>query len=350
MKIEQKQLKNKLNTVFINSPGSSMATVQIWFRAGSALEEKSNLGIAHFLEHMFFKGTKRRPGAKIAFEVESFGGEINAFTSFDYTCYYINTPSSQILKTTDILMDMVCAPVFKENDLVPERGVVFEEYRRSLDNPHQFAFKEIQTTSFTGGYAHPILGTEKTIKNFSRKQLTDFRNNFYNLSQAFLVVAGDLKEKDKIEKQIEKYNLPKGPRAKTALFKLKDKATLNIHQKDVKQATLTLTFSAPSYTSAQAPAEDLALSVLGYGETSLLHQKLVLEKTLATAATSSSMFFTQGGVHLIRIVCPENNLKNIYQELIHVLKEKDNEGFSDQEVQKIKNQYIASKVYEKESL
>ena len=112
MQQTQKVLDNGLETLFINSPGSKAASVQIWFRAGSALEKKKDFGIAHFLEHMFFKGTQKRPGAKIAREVESYGGEINAFTSFDYTCYYINTPSTQIKKTIEILMDMVANPLF----------------------------------------------------------------------------------------------------------------------------------------------------------------------------------------------------------------------------------------------
>ena len=98
MQIQQLKLDNQLETLFVDSPGSTAASVQIWFRAGSALETKENRGIAHFLEHMFFKGTPTRPGAEIAHEVESFGGEVNAFTSFDYTCYYINTPNSKLIR------------------------------------------------------------------------------------------------------------------------------------------------------------------------------------------------------------------------------------------------------------
>ena len=177
MHIEQKVLKNKLSTLFINSEGSTTSSVQIWFRAGSALEKESDYGIAHFLEHMFFKGTKKRPGAMIAKEVESFGGEVNAFTSFDYTCYYINAPVTHLKNTVDIIMDMVSNPQFLDEDFPAEREVVFEEFRRSLDNPSQFAFKELQNSSFTGGYSHQILGNEKTIKNFSKKQLMNLQIN-----------------------------------------------------------------------------------------------------------------------------------------------------------------------------
>src|SRR5690606_38936569 len=231
MHIEQIRLENGLNTLFINSPGSTAASVQIWFRAGSALEVKEDQGIAHFLEHMFFKGTNTRPGAAIAHEVESFGGEINAFTSFDYTCYYINTPANYLNNTIEILLDMVSNPLFDESELIPERGVVFEEYRRAIDNPGQFNFKEMQKTCFQGGYRHQILGTEKNIKNFNRQQLTRFRNKNYNLSNVMLVVSGDLKERTKTEKIINNSRLPEGEPTKFPKFKLKKPATVNIHHK-----------------------------------------------------------------------------------------------------------------------
>ena len=202
MQIDKVITNTGLETLFVNSPGATSASVQFWFRAGSALEKKEDEGIAHFLEHMFFKGTKKRPGAKIAHEVESFGGEINAFTSFDYTCYYINTPVNSLNKTVDILMDMVANPEFLEKELIPEREVVFEEFRRALDNPNQFNFKNLQEASFTKGYAHQILGSEKTIKNFSRQQLLNFRNKYYNIQNSLLIVAGDIASKEKLVKQI----------------------------------------------------------------------------------------------------------------------------------------------------
>ena len=180
---------------------------------------------------MFFKGTHKRPGAMIAHEVESFGGEINAFTSFDYTCYYINTPNDHLNETVDILMDMVSNPEFKQEELIPERDVVFEEYRRSLDNPSQYNFNQLQKTSFTGGYNHGILGTEENIKNFSREQLMSFRRNNYNLENALLVVAGDLNNRNHIESTISKFRIPNGNKSRFPKFKLKNKSSINVHQK-----------------------------------------------------------------------------------------------------------------------
>lgn len=350
MKYEIERLKNDLEVIFIDLPGSTAASAQIWFRAGSTFEDNSNLGIAHFLEHMFFKGTQTRPGAMIAHEVESFGGEVNAFTSFDYTCYYINTPNSKITTTLDILLDMVANPMFLESELIPEREVVFEEYRRSIDSPNQYSFQKLQKACFTGGYAHPILGSEKTIKSFSREQLLSFRESYYNSSNSFLVVAGDLSQKDSIVKEIEKYKLPKGSSAKRPAFKLKSKPTIEIHNKDVRMCQLTLTIQSPSMTDENSAAEDLAYNALGHGESSPLYKKLVLDGSLANQCASSTMFFSDGGIHFLRINFPVENYSKVMKKFSDTINDIIKNGILTKDITKIKNQYIASKIYAKESI
>ena len=350
MDIQKEKLPNQLKTLFIDQKGAQCGTVQIWFRAGSSLEEKGNEGIAHFLEHMFFKGTEQRPGSKIADEVESFGGELNAFTSFDYTCYYINFPNSKIKQSIHILLDMVSHPQFLEKELIPERGVVFEEYRRSLDHPSHDNFHQIQKTCFSKGYAHPILGFQETIKKFSRHQLTKFRSSYYNLSNSMLIVSGDLKEKEQIKEIIAQYKLPHGPQSQFSDFKLQKNPKISLQQKDVQMIQTTLSIQAPCYEEKQGPQEDLAINSLGYGESSPLYQNLVAQNSLANAASGSTMFMAKGGAHFIRLICPPQNLGKVYREFIKVLKTSLTKGISDENIEKIKNQYIASRIYEKESL
>jgi zinc protease len=350
MQHELTKLKNNLNTLFVHSPGSTAGTIQIWFRAGSALEKEDHEGIAHFLEHMFFKGTKTRPGAKIAHEVETFGGEINAFTSFDYTCYYINTPNTRISDSINILLDMVANPEFKQEDLIPERDVVFEEYRRSIDSPSQFAFNKLQDSAFSGSYAHPILGREKTIKNFTREQLHFFRNAYYNLTNALFIVAGDLSAKNEIIKTIEKYKLPEGPESLFPEFELSKNASLDVHQKEIGMATLTMVIKAPHYSTNEAASEDLAVNCLGFGETSRLYGALVLDKTLANAASASTMFMAKGGAHFIRLVFPHKNMAELLKKFTQTINSAIKDGLASDEILKIKNQYISSKIYEMESI
>ncbi|PIP92657.1 MAG: hypothetical protein COW00_01365 [Bdellovibrio sp. CG12_big_fil_rev_8_21_14_0_65_39_13] len=344
------KLNNNLNVLFIDMPGSTAATTQIWFRAGSALEEYSNEGIAHFLEHMFFKGTERHPGAQIAHQVESFGGDINAFTSFDYTCYYINSPVSRLDNSIDILLDMVSNPMFKEEDIIPERGVVFEEYRRSHDNPGQYAFQNLQQAIFTDGYAHPILGREETIKNFSREQLTSFRSKYYNLENSLLVVAGDMKKKDQFIKTILKYKLPSGEVSNFPQFKIKVKPVTEIHKKDARMAQLHFLFQAPKYTDQDAAAEDLALNCFGHGESSRMYKSLILDTGLANSCGTSTMFMNKGGVHFLKVVCTPENIDKILTKLSGLFINTLKEGFEEDDIQKIKNQYISSKTFELETV
>ncbi len=350
MKIDQVQLKNKLNTLFIHSPGCSAGTVQMWFRAGSALEQKDNEGIAHFLEHMFFKGTPSRPGPKLAHDIESYGGEVNAFTSFDYTCYYINTPSIFLDKSVDILLDMVANPLFGEEDFPAERQVVFEEYRRAMDNPSQFNFIQLQKTSFEGGYAHPILGREDTILNFSQKQIKDFRESFYNLENALLVVAGDLKDRESLEAKISSFKLPHGNKSDFGQFILKDKSTINVHDKDIRQATLTLCIQSPDYNHEKAAAQDLAINCLAHGETSRFYQALVAKTSLCNGVAGSTMYFADGGTHMLKMNFPVENLAKVSKLFMSTIQEAVTKGFKPEELTKIKNQYISSKIYERESI
>ena len=344
------RLSNGLRVLFIHQDAAPCGSVQMWFRAGSSLEGRGDEGIAHFLEHMFFKGTPSRPGAQIAHDIESFGGEINAFTSFDYTCYYINFPATKIKESVDILLDMVSHPRFLEKDLVPERGVVLEEYRKSLDNPHHDQFHRIQRNCFRGGYAHPILGEEGSIRSFSRRQLIEFRADHYHVENSLLVVAGDLRQRKQIEEIILPYRLPAGSPSKFPPFQLKEKAQIDVYEKDVQMIQTTLTIEASRYEQKEGAHEDLAVNAIGYGESSPLHQTLVAETSLANTAGSSTMFMVRGGAHFIRLVCPPKNLGKVYEEFVKLMKILLEVGLLDEDIQKIKNQYVASKIYEKESL
>lgn len=349
MQVEQTRLGD-INTLFVNSVGATASTVQIWFRAGSALEDNSNQGIAHFLEHMFFKGTPTRPGAAIAQEVESFGGEINAFTSFDYTCYYINAPANKTSRALEILMDMVTNPMFKGEDFPSERDVVFEEYRRAIDNPSQYHFLQLQKNCFEGGYQHPILGREETIKSFTEEQLRSFRNRYYNLQNAMVVVAGDLHERAPLEQIIKEVTLPAGEHSEFGPFTLPAKAKINVHTKPIRQATLTMALTAFDYTDPEASAEDLGINCLAHGETSRLYQSMVAETSICNGIAGSSMYFAHGGCHMIKTSFPIENMSKVLAAFENTLKAVLIEGPKEQEVKKIKNQYVASKIYEKESL
>ncbi len=350
MNVDSIQSKNKLPILYIDQPGAKAATVQIWFRAGSALENKDEQGVAHFLEHMFFKGTKLRPGHQIAHEVESFGGEINAFTSFDYTCYYINCPNSKLVKTVDILMDMVSDPQFLVSEIGPEKAVVHEEFKRAVDNPGQYHFMQLQEKIFSGPYSHPILGTEESIQSFDQEQLKNFRKTWYVRENCMLVIAGDLKKKKELIKKVDNFSLPSGTKSSFSKFQLKSTPQLSIYQKDVQQITVSLMAYAPSYEDKAAPAEDLALNCLAYGDSSLLYQELVEKSQLANSISGHTMYFSKGSFHMLRATCQEKKLPEFFKKLGQLLEQAAGVGMTSDNILRVKNQYLSSRVYEKESL
>ena len=299
---------------------------------------------------MFFKGTKKRPGNRIAKDVESFGGDINAFTSFDFTCYYINCPGSQTTRSVDILCDMVCSPLFKKDDIPAEREVVLEEFKRSIDSPSQFNFTNLQEKFFTNGYGHQILGSRKTISAFTREQLLDFRKRYYNKENALLIIAGPDKEIEKTKSLLQKYSLPSGEVSSFKSLGINQKAGIDFHEKPTAMATLTLVAKASNYESKNAVYEDFIMGVLGFGESSRLYSSLVIDKNIANSANCSSMFMTKSGAHFIKVSFELKNLKTVLSLLNREIKNLINNGIDEIEVERLKKQYLSSKVYDLETM
>jgi len=165
-----------------------------------------------------------------------------------------------------------------------------------------------------------------------------------------LIVAGDMSQKDEFTKIIESFKLPEGPESSFPEFKLKSHTTVDIHQKEVGMATLNMVIQAPLYSSHEGASEDLALNCLGFGESSRLYSALVLDKSLANVASASTMFMAKGGSHFLRLVFPHKNMKEVFAKFTEVLNTAIAKGFSADEIAKIKNQYLSSKIYERESI
>jgi zinc protease len=245
---------------------------------------------------------------------------------------------------------MVANPKFESSEIPPERNVVYEEYRRSFDNPGQFAFQQLQKKFFRNGYDHPILGRPESIKKFTRKQLTSFRKNHYNIANSLLIVAGNLKNYKSLPRFIEDFKFPIGIKSKFPPFQLHPKAKSQIHQKDVKTSQLNLVIEAPHYQSIEGGSEDLAINCLGHGESSPLYKGLVLNSAITNSSSSSTLFMAKGGVHFIKLTFPHKNFEKVLKTFIEIISKYIMEGFEEKEIKKIKNQYLSSKIYDKETL
>ena len=180
-------------------------TLGFWFNVGARDESLRNNGISHFIEHMLFKGTKKRTAKMIAEEIESSGGYLNAFTSKEHTCYYSKGLSENLGKTFSVLSDLIQNPLFKEIHIRKESGVVIDELKDIDDNPEELLYDKFEEIIFNGNrLSYPVIGIEKNIENFRSSDLFNYHNSNYNTNGLMIVASGNVKH-DEIIKLTEKF-------------------------------------------------------------------------------------------------------------------------------------------------
>ncbi len=191
--IQKTVLENGITVVSEKIESVKSITIGIWVKTGSRHEKDEQAGITHFLEHMLFKGTKKRSSYDIAMSMESVGGYLNAFTSTEYTCYYSRCLDTKLERAMDVLSDMVQNSQFPEEELLKEKKVVLEELKMYKDSPDDVIFEEFGNQVFDKHpIGRPIIGYEETIQSFERKHLFDYIKNRYQPDNLLIAVAGNV--------------------------------------------------------------------------------------------------------------------------------------------------------------
>lgn len=193
-------LPNGLRIVTERIDSVKSISVGIWVKTGSRNEKNELAGVTHFLEHMLFKGTKKRTAFEIAQSMESVGGYLNAFTSSEYTCYYARCVDEQLSRALDVLSDMVLNPSFPEEEIEKEKKVVIEEMKMYRDSPDDYLFEAFTTKMFQNhALGRPILGFEDTVSAFTRENLYDYMLDRYRPDNLLVAVAGNVNHKEVVE-------------------------------------------------------------------------------------------------------------------------------------------------------
>jgi predicted Zn-dependent peptidase len=249
-----------------------------WFKVGSRDETIKTNGISHLLEHMFFKGTKKRSARKISEDIESLGGYLNAFTSKEHTCYYGRGLKQHLGKTFDVLSDMIQNSLFEEKELEKEAKVVIDELKDIEDSPEELIFDKFETIIFKGNTLRmPIIGTEKNITNFTRNDLLNYVNKKYNLHNLFIIASGAVNE-IKLIKLVEKYFNNNSNKSLISTKKQTNKRKLFVPQepqnlfvyKDIQQAHMIIGGSTFGYKHKERAVANLISNILGEGSSSRL--------------------------------------------------------------------------------
>jgi len=352
-KVKEKKLQNGLTVLFYPYKRENVVTVKLCVKVGSAYEKESEAGITHLIEHMIFKGTETKKPEDIVGVIEALGGYMNAFTSYDYTCYYVAGPSTVTEKALDILSDVVFHPYFDPLELEREKEVVIEEMKMRLDNPFVVLFENLMKASYKKyPYRRPIIGYENTVKSFKREDLLNFLNHFYTPKNMTLIVVGNLEEK-KLFSLINKYfsSLPK-KRLKKVTFPKEpytEKPYLTWIERPVKEGYFAFTLPGASFKDEDAPYLDLLSEILGGGESSRLYKRLKRELNLVKTISTSS--FTPYGPGLFEIygTADPQNFKEIIKETLLELEKIKLSGVSSEELNKAKTQILSNFIFSSET-
>jgi zinc protease len=319
-----------------------VVAINIWFKIGSAHETDEMSGLAHFQEHMVFKGTDKYGVGEIANIVKSAGGNLNAATSYSYTMYYVVLPAKAFSLGLEVQADAMMNSTFAQGEFDKERLVVIDEARMYDDTPDAYTYYRTMELGFEHhNYRRPIAGYEKVVSGFTRDRLLDFYNTYYRPGNAVLVVIGDVEPGDamaEIEKAYGKWSngsvaLPESP-AEPPQVGFRYKAMRG----NIDHTYLGLGFHAPSILDPDYPALEVLTTLLGSGKSSRLRRRVLEDKRLVTTVSASLLAEKWPGYLMVFASTPPDKWEQARDAVYEELARFTNEEVSENELLKARRQ------------
>ena len=355
------KLANGMDVLVIPDRRAPVATHMVWYRNGAADDPPLKSGIAHFLEHLMFKGTERHPKGKFSEIVAELGGQENAFTSYDFTAYYQRIPREHLGVMMEFEADRMTGLVLTDDVVAPERDVVLEERRMRTDNDPSAQLNEaVQAALFTHHtYGKPIIGWEHEIQGLNREDAISYYQRFYTPENAILIVAGDVEEAEvrtlaeaTYGKISARGDAPQRVRPQEPPPRVHRVVALS--DEKVEQPSVQRVYLVPSYATGkpgEAEALEVLAHILGGGPASLLYKKLVVDDLTAVAAGAyywgQSLDDTRMFVYAVP--APEMSLEDLDAAMVDVIKTVARDGVDDKDLARVKTRLIADAVYAQDS-
>lgn len=354
-------LDNGLELVVIPDNRAPVVTHMIWYKVGAADEPPGKSGIAHFLEHLMFKGTEKNPAGLFSKRIAEIGGQENAFTSSDYTGYFQRVPREHLLTVMDFEADRMTGLVLTDDVVLPERDVVLEEYnQRIANNPGARLGEQVQAALYLNHpYGRPVIGWLQEIEKLNREDALAFYRRFYTPNNAVVVITGDVTPEE-VKAFAEKTygKVPRitelGPRIRPQEPKPEAFRQVTLGDPRVEQPSVQRQYLVPSATSAkrgESEALEVLAHVLGSGANSRLYRALVVDKGIAVGAGA----WYQGGAldptrfSIYASPRPGVELTDLEKAMDAVLAEVAADGITAEELERSKTRLIADSVYAQDS-
>ncbi|MGH4138134.1 M16 family metallopeptidase [Clostridium sp.] len=345
------KLNNGLRVVVESIEYVNSVSVGLWVENGSRNENASNNGISHFIEHMLFKGTVDRTAKQIAEAIEDVGGQLNAFTGKEVTCFYIKALDTHLELSLDILSDMLFNSNFSEDEIEKEKGVIVEEINMSEDSPED-VLMELHTKAIWNkdSISLPILGTLNSIKTLNKKMIVDYVDSYYIPENSVISISGKFDMKN-IEKLLEKY-FGKWHTKNKNITKYSSPELLNNHyfrKKDIEQLHISLGIPGVEIGNDDTYPLILLSNILGGGASSLLFQKIREELGACYSIYSYISAFKNTGIVSIYAGLNPSNAESAIDAIKEEISKFAKSGIDNERLRKAKEQLKGSYILGLES-
>lgn len=349
MEIRQTTLKNGLRIITAERPQIETVSLGIWVNTGAACETKEDNGISHFIEHMVFKGTKKRSSLQISEDIENAGGATNAYTSRHFTCFYAKMLKDDLELAADVICDFITSPTFDEEEMSKEKEVVVQEIKQSTDAPDDLVFDYFQEAAFPNqATGRTILGPIEHVRGFTRERMFEYMKTHYAAENMVVAAVGRV-DHDKFVKMIEermtdiseKYDYVADKQAYIGGFKTECK--------DIEQTHLVLGFNGASYLDKDYYKYSVLSTIFGGGMSSRLFQEIREKRGLVYTINSFNQALKNAGIFGIYAGTTPKELNELLPVVADEIKKMTDSYVTEVELKRAKTQIKASLLMSLES-
>jgi zinc protease len=351
-------LGNGLQVLVIPDHRTPVVTQMIWYKVGSADETPGKSGVAHFLEHLMFKGTSKHPAGEFSQTVLRIGGNENAFTSTDYTGYFQRVPREQLAKMMEFEADRMTGLILKDENVLPERDVVLEEFNmRIANNPDARLTEQMMAALYLNHpYGRPVIGWRQEIEKLDREDALAFYKRFYAPNNATLVIAGDVDAKE-VRPIAERTFGQVAPQPAIPVKRTRPQEptpaaprTVTLSDARVEQPSVRRYYLVPSAATAAAgesPALDVLAQLMGSGSNSYLYRALVVDRPLAVSAGAGYQGTSLDATQFMISASPKPGVEfaQIEQVIDGVISDVGQNAVRAEDLERVKTQLIAEAIY-----
>lgn len=333
---------NGLTVLTHKLPNSGVAALHFCVKAGYFCETDREVGLAHLLEHMYFKGSEKYPVPEsMGVQMKALGGMINATTSYDQTCYFCEVPAKNLEQALAIMTDAFLAPNFPADELTRETEVVIEEFNRKLDSPASYSVEMmIQLAYTTHRMKRWRIGTPEQLRSYTRDDLFDYFRRYYQPQNMVITVSGNFDEDSVIRKIEEDFSrMPNRELVKDfgPVEPPQNGLRYALHKAAATQSYLHLAFHVPGVRSDEQPALDFLTSLLSSGKSARLHRYVVEQRRSASAVSCGVMAYEDVGLMVVSAVTETEKIRDAARDIWTVFEDLFSNGITEGELQKVKN-------------